>query len=102
MGGLRVCAAEGICPGTLVQLALQLPSGRVFEASGSVAWSRQTLHPSIFGSTVCRDDDAVFGIAFDSVAPDTLFPIAQLFAGRDRERAKARRIRRLHGLPDHA
>ena len=102
MGGLRVSAAEGLPPGTPVQLALQLPSGRVFEASGSVVWSRQTLHPSMFGSSADHDDDAVFGIAFNATSPEALLPIAQLFAGLNRERAKARRIRRMRGLPNHA
>lgn len=102
LGGLRVTAAEGLPPGTHVHITLRLPSGRWFDAEGRVAWSRQTLHPSIFGSPRGADDDASFGIAFDAAEPDALLPIARLLASRDRERSKALRISRRYGLPIHA
>ncbi len=102
LGGLRVSAAEGLVPGERVHVALRLPSGRIFEIDGVVAWSQQTLHPAIFGSPEGMDDDAAFGIAFAPDSADELLPIARLFAARDGERRKARRIRRMHGLPIHA
>ena len=102
LGGLRVSAAEGLAPGARVHVALRLPSGRAFEIEGRVAWSRQTLHPALFGSPRGRDDDADFGIAFDATTPEAMLPVARLFVARDRERQRARRLRRLHGLPIHA
>ena len=102
LGGLRLTAAEGLPPGKQVHVALRLPSGRVFEITGRVAWSKQTLHPALFGSTSGRDDDAELGIVFDSGTEEALLPIARLFAARDREVQRARRLRRLHGLPIHA
>lgn len=102
LGGLRITAAEGLAPGEAVHIALRLPSGRIFEIDGRVAWSRQTLHPALFGSPTGRDDDAHLGIAFAAVPEEALLPIARLFTARDRERQRARRIRRLHGLPLHA
>lgn len=102
LGGLRVSAAEGLAPGTPVQVSLKLPSGRLFETHGHVAWSRTTLHPSILGTPRGNDDDASFGIAFDDVSTQALLPIARLLVARDGERRRARRIRRLHGLPIHA
>lgn len=101
LGGLRVAAAEGLPPGVQVEIELQLPSGRIFASRGHVAWSKQTLHLSLFGAPRGSDDDAVFGIAFESVSPEELLPIAHLFAARDRERARAGRIRRLRGYPVH-
>lgn len=102
LGGLRAVAAKGLAPGERVHVAVRLPSGRVFEIDGRVAWSRQTLHPRLFGSPRGRDDDADFGIAFDVAAPEEMLPIARLFTTRDRERQRARRIGRLHGLPIRA
>ncbi len=102
LGGLRASAAEGCAPGTDLQLELRLPRGGHFATRGHVAWIRQTLHPSIFGSPRGRDDDAIFGIAFAPGSPQDFIPIARLFAARDREIARARRIRRLHGYPIHA
>jgi hypothetical protein len=99
LGGLRVSAAEGLAPGERVHVALRLPSGRIFAVDGVVAWSRQTLHLAIFGSPEGMDDDAAFGVAFAPNDADDLLPIARLFAARDGELRKARRIRRMHGLP---
>lgn len=101
LGGLRVAAAEGLPPGTQVEIELKLPRGRIFVSRGHVAWSKQTLHLPLFGSPRGNDDDAIFGIVFESVSPDALLPIAHLFAARDRERARAGRIRRLRGYPIH-
>ena len=102
LGGLRAIAAEGCAPGTGLQIELRLPADVRFATRGQVAWIKQTLHPSIFGSPRGRDDDAIFGIAFAPGSPEDLLPIARLFAARDRELARARRIRRLHGVPVHA
>ncbi|MAG34416.1 MAG: hypothetical protein CL908_26375 [Deltaproteobacteria bacterium] len=102
LGGLRASAAEGVTPGTIVRVAMRLPSGRVFESLGRVAWSQMTLHPTLLGSPRGRDDDAKFGIAFAEVSTQALLPIARLLVARDHERRNARRIRRLHGLPIHA
>ncbi len=102
MGGIRVTAAAGLAPGTRVHVALCMPHGARLEAEGRVAWSRQTIHPSIFGAPRGADDDADLGIAFDAASGDRLLPIARLFDARERERMRAHRIRRLHGLPIHA
>jgi len=102
MGGLQVTASEGLAPGTTVHVALEMPKGRSFEVVGHVAWSKQTIHPSLFGSTASCDDDAAFGIAFEDLSAEATLPIARLFSGRDRERAKAHRIRRIYGIPSHA
>ncbi len=102
LGGLRVSAAEGLPPGTPVRIELLLPSRRIFASLGRIAWSKQTLHLSLFGLPRGRDDDAHFGIAFDGTSPESLIPIARLFSARDDERARARRIRRLRGYSIHA
>ena len=102
LGGLRASAAEGCSPGTDLRLELRLPSGSRFATRGHVAWIKQTLHPAIFGSPRGSDDDAIFGIAFVPGSPQDFIPIARLFAARDREFARARRIRRLHGYAIHA
>jgi hypothetical protein len=96
LGGLRVAAAEGLPPGTVLQIELQLPSGRWFRGRGRVAWLMTTLHPRLLGTPTGKDDDAKFGIAFNDMSPETLLPIARLLAARDAERRRARRIRRLH------
>lgn len=101
LGGLRITAALGLLPGEPVHLVLRLPTGRLLEIDGRVAWSRQTLHPALFGSPTERDDDADLGIVFDSVSEEALLPIARLFAARDHERRRAQRLRRLLGLPQH-
>jgi hypothetical protein len=96
IGGLRGCAASGMAPpGTKVWVAVQLPSGRFFEARGRVAWTKTTLHPGLLGSPRGMDDDALFGIQFDVRSPDDLLPIARLLAARDRQRRRARKILRL-------
>jgi hypothetical protein len=102
IGGLRGSAGQGISPGTRVIVAVELPSGRVFEGSGHVAWSKLTLHPALFGTPRGRDDDALFGIAFDDLSPDELLPIARLLVAREAERRRARNLRRRTGLPIHA
>ena len=102
LGGLRITAALGLRPGEPVHLVLRLPTGRRFEIDGRVVWSKQTLHPALFGSPTGRDDDADLGIAFDSVSEEALLPIARLFSAKDDERRRAQRLRRLHGLPLHA
>lgn len=102
LGGLRATAAEGIRPGTVVQIDLQLPSGRSFQTRGRVAWLMTTLHPRLLGTPTGRDDDASFGIAFDDVSTQNMLPVARLFVAREDERRRARRIRRLHNLPIHA
>jgi hypothetical protein len=102
LGGLRVTAAQGIPPGTQVQIELQLPSGGLFKTHGRIAWLMTTLHPRLLGTPTGRDDDACFGIAFDDPSTQTLLPVARLFDARDAERRRARRIRRLHNLPIHA
>lgn len=102
IGGLRATAALGLTPGTAVHVAVELPTGRVFEGRGRVAWCRTTVHPALFGSPRGMDDDALFGIAFDDPSPDALLPIARLLVARQDERRRARRIRRRHGLAIHA
>lgn len=47
-------------------------------------------------------EDALFGIAFDNQSAEDLLPIPGLFDARDRERQRARRIRRRNGLPIYA
>ena len=102
LGGLRVAASEGLPPGTVVQIELRLPTGRIFSSRGHVAWLKETLHPALFGSPRGSDDDACFGIAFESASSEDLLPIARLFAAREQERRRARRIRRVYGLSIHA
>jgi len=102
LGGLRVSAAEGVPPGTIVQVELQLPYGRCFRTRGRIAWLVRTLHPRLLGTPTGRDDDASFGIAFDDLTTESLLPIARLFVARDDERRRATRIRRLHNLAIHA
>lgn len=102
LGGIRVCAAEGLAPRTRVHLDLQLSSGRTFRAEGRIAWLMTTSRPSVLGTPTGKDDDAIFGIAFDGVSTEDLLPIARLLAAREAERNRARRIRRLHRLRIHA
>jgi len=102
LGGLRVTAAEGVSPGTPVEIELKLPTGSTFHARGRVAWSMMTLHPSLFGSPTGRDDDARFGVAFDEESKRDLLPIARLLVARQDEKRRARRIRRLHVMRIHA
>jgi hypothetical protein len=102
LGGLRVTAAEGLPPLSIVDVELRLPSGRLFRTRGHVAWLRMTVHPLMLGTPRGRDDDACFGIAFDDTSTQTLLPIARLLVARDDERRRARRIRRVHTLRLHA
>jgi len=102
LGGMRVLAAQGMPPGTLLKIEMRLPSGSLFRGRGRVAWSMTTLHPSLLSTPTGRDDDAKFGIAFDDAAPEELLPIARLLLARQDERRRARRIRRLHTMRIHA
>jgi hypothetical protein len=102
LGGIHVYAAAGLDPGMRLRLEIRLPSGRVFECLGHVAWSKTTLHPALLGAPMRSDNDGSFGICFDAVSTQDLLPIARLLVARDHERNRARRIRRLHGLPNHA
>ena len=102
LGGIRAIAAQGLSPGTRIQVDLQLPNGRHFHTQGRIAWLLTTLRPSLLSTPTGRDDDAVFGITFEDASPQDLLPIARLFAVREAERRRARRIRRLHTLRIHA
>lgn len=99
LGGLRVIAARAPAPGTRVRVALRLPSGRLFESRGHIAWARTTLHPPLLGSPKGIRDDALFGIAFDGLSTEALLPIARLLVARQDQKRRVRRIQRLHGLP---
>lgn len=98
LGGLRVVAASVLPPGTRVVVDLTLPSGRRFASRGHVAWSRQTLHPALFGTPRGMDDDGQFGIAFDDATPERLLPIARMIAARHDERRRARKMLRARGV----
>lgn len=102
LGGLRATAAEGIPPGSVVQIELPLPSGRPLKTRGHVVWLRTTLHSRLLGTPAGRDDDASFGIAFDDISTQALLPVARLFSARDAERRRAQRIRRIYNLSIHA
>ncbi len=102
LGGVHVFASAELVPGTPLRLEIRLPSGRAFKCAGHVAWSKTTLHPALLGSPDGADNDGSFGICFDGVSTQALLPIARLLVARDHERNRARRIRRLHGLPNHA
>ena len=101
MGGLRATAALGLAPGTRVLLAIELPSGRVFQGRGHVAWSKTTLHPALLGTPRGMDDDALFRIAFDDLTREELWPISRLLVARRDELERARRIRRRYGYSLH-
>jgi hypothetical protein len=102
LGGMRVTAAEGLPPQSIVEVEVRLPSGRLFQTRGHVVWLKTTLHPSLLGTPRGRDDDASFGIAFDDLSTQSLMPIARMLVAREDERRRARRIRRLHAIPFHA
>lgn len=102
LGGVHVFAATGLAPGTALRLEILLPSGRAFECAGHVTWSKTTLHPALLGSPDGSENDGSFGICFDAISAQDILPIARLLVARDHERNRARRIRRLHGLPNHA
>ena len=102
LGGLRAIAAQGVSPGTPVEIEVRLASGRHFRSRGHIAWSKTTLHPELLGVPRGRDDDATFGIAFDEVSTEDLLPIARLLVARQDQRRRVRRIQRLHGIPIHA
>lgn len=102
LGGLCVHAAIGIDPGTAVEIEVPLVGDRSFRCRGHVRWSRVTLHPALFGAPKGSPDDASFGICFDGASTQDLLPIARLMVAREDARRRARRIRRLHGLPARA
>ena len=99
LGGVRVTATRALAPGTRVRLAVRLPSGRLFESRGHVAWARTTLHSGLLGSPKGSRDDALFGVAFDGLSTEALLPIARLLVAHQRQKQRVRRIQRLHGLP---
>lgn len=98
-GGLRIAAMDTLPPQTPLRVDLTLPSGRRLVVQGRVAWSKQNLRPALFGAPVAHDDDGAFGIVFDQVQNEPLLPIARLFAARDQERARARRLQRFVTRP---
>lgn len=98
LGGLCVRAPDAIAPGTRVEIALRLFSGRPFACTGHVCWSKVTLHPALFGTPKGTPEDASFGIAFDGVSTQDLLPIARLLVAREDARRRARRLRRIHGI----
>ena len=102
LGGLRVAAAEGVEPGTRVDIELRLPSGRWLRLRGRVVWLRTTLHPVLLGTPTGRDDDACFGVAFEQTSAEERLPIARLLIAWEAEKRRARRIRRLHVRRIHA
>ncbi|MEZ4278175.1 MAG: PilZ domain-containing protein [Myxococcota bacterium] len=102
LGGLCVHAASAPDPGTPVVIEVRLVGDRSFRCRGHVCWSRVTLHPELFGTPKGAPDDARFGICFDGASTQDLLPIARLMVAREDARRRARRIRRLHGLPAHA
>lgn len=54
------------------------------------------------GASATDREDALFWIAFDNQSAEDLLPIVGLFDAQDRERQRARRIRRRNGLPIYA
>ena len=102
LGGVCVRAAEGIDPGTRVQIELRLTDGRLFSSQGQVCWSKVTLYPALLTTPKGTPDDAWFGISFDGASTQDLLPIARLMVAREDSRRRARRIRRLHGVPARA
>lgn len=99
LGGLCVRATEGLQPGTVVRVELRLAGGRVFTSQGRVCWSRITLYPALLTTPKGAPDDATFGVCFDGASIQDLLPIARLMAAREDSRRRARRIRRIHGVP---
>lgn len=102
LGGLCIRASEALEPGTVVLIELRLTGGRPFATRGRVCWSKLTLHPALLGSPKGSSDDACFGVRFDSASTQDLLPIARLMVAREDARRRARRIRRIHGLPARA
>lgn len=102
LGGLCVHAASGVDPGTPVVIEVPLFGDRSFRCRGHVRWSRVTLHPELLGTPKGSPDDASFGICFDGASTQDLLPIARLMVAREDAKRRARRIRRLHGLPARA
>lgn len=80
--GLRATAAQGIVPGTPVQLALKLPSGIPIEIGGRVSRCCTTLHLAPFGTPRGFEDDAMFEIEFDDCDSESLWPIAVMLTNR--------------------
>lgn len=102
LGGLCIRASEALAPGTVVSLELRLAGGRRFATVGRVRWSRVTLHPALLGTPRGGPEDACFGVRFDGASTQDLLPIARSLVAREDARRRARRIRRLHGLPARA
>ena len=102
LGGLCVRATAALRPGTPVRVELRLAGDRAFACVGTVCWSKITLHPPLLGTPKGIPDDGCFGIRFDAASTQDLLPIARLMVAREDARRRARRIRRLHGLPARA
>lgn len=102
LGGLCIRASHALETGTIVCIEVGLFGGRSFACTGHVCWSKLTLHPALFGTPKGTAEDATVGIAFDAVSTQDLLPIARLLVAREDARRRARRIRRLHGLPARA
>ena len=102
LGGLCVRATAALRPGTPVRVELRLAGDRAFACVGTVCWSKITLHPPLLGTPKGIPDDACFGVRFDGASTQDLLPIARLMVAREDARRRARRRRRLHGLPARA
>jgi hypothetical protein len=102
LGGLCVHATEVLSPGTPVRVEIRLTGDRAFACEGTVCWSKITLHPALLGTPKGIPDDGCFGIRFDGASTQDLLPIARLMVAREDARRRARRMRRLHGLPARA
>ncbi|MBK7947180.1 MAG: PilZ domain-containing protein [Deltaproteobacteria bacterium] len=102
LGGLCVHATEVLAPGTPVRIEIRLTGDRAFACEGTVCWSKITLHPALLGTPKGIPDDGCFGVRFDGASTQDLLPIARLMVAREDARRRARRMRRLHGLPARA
>ena len=83
----------------LAGAAKRLAGGRLFTSQGHVCWSRVTLYPALLTTPKGNPDEATFGICFDGASTQELLPIARLMVAREDSRRRARRIRRIHGVP---
>lgn len=102
LGGLCIRATEVLAPGTPVRIEIRLTGDRAFACEGTVCWSKITLHPALLGTPKGIPDDGCFGVRFDGASTQDLLPIARLMVAREDARRRARRMRRLHGLPARA